>query len=146
MSSESEKTILTAADVAFLGTVLGVDAPAPQVDAEAEVKAKADEAQAAAEAEAKAQAEAKVMAEAEAKAKKEADVKAQAEADAAADAAKLAAIAAMVGKKFYRPTKGFAYVDTEQNVRFEPGESVLARMTSWLDAQIKAGYIVEVAE
>lgn len=88
----------------------------------------------------KAEADAKAAEKAKTKADEE---KAKADSDAKA-LAELEAALSQPGKKLYRPTKGFVYVDTEQNVRFEPGEKTSAVMTSWLHAQIKAGYIEEV--
>ena len=78
-------------------------------------------------------AEAAAKADAEAAAKADAEAKAKAEAAAKAD----------TGLKLYTVTKGLPYRDTDQGVTFRPGERTPAKMTSWLDAQIKAGYIVE---
>ena len=73
--------------------------------------------------------------DAEAAAKADAEAKAKADAEAAAKAD--------TGLKLYTVTKGLPYRDTDQGVTFRPGERTPAKMTSWLDAQIKAGYIVE---
>lgn len=63
----------------------------------------------------------------------------------AAEAAEAEAAAAKSVVKLYTPTKGLPYYDSEQGVTFRPGERIPAKMTSWLDAQIKAGYIAEFA-
>jgi nucleoid-associated protein YgaU len=105
---------------------------------EAEVKMPVDEeVNAAARIDAeKADADAKAVAEKAAAEKADADAKAVAEKAAAETHAKSEL-------KLYTVTKGLPYYDPDQSVMFRPGERTAAKLTSWLDAQIKAGYIVE---